>query len=84
MRMLFVGNLPSSLTEGGLMDLFDSPSHPVTSTRLGVDADMESRGYGWVFFTSDAAAEAARIEIDGLELEGHAIGIRVGEGRPMP
>lgn len=88
-KQLYVGNLPTELTEEGLRDLFARGGREVASVKIRTNARTgRSRGFGFVEMASEAEAEAARAELHGLELEGRALkvseALHDGAERPVP
>jgi RNA recognition motif-containing protein len=80
-RKLYVGNLPYSVTEEGLVDKF-SPFGQVESAKLVTDRDTgRSKGFGFVEMGTDAEAKAAIAELDGTDYEGRPM--KVNEARPQ-
>jgi len=79
-RKLYVGNLPYSVTEEGLIEKF-SPFGHVESAKLISDRDTgRSKGFGFVEMSTDAEAKAAIAELDGTDYDGRPM--RVNEARP--
>jgi cold-inducible RNA-binding protein len=77
---LYVGNLPFSVSEQDLEDLF-SRSGQVESTNIVTDRDTgRSRGFAFVEMDSREAADAAIEALNGFELAGRAL--TVNEARP--
>jgi RNA recognition motif-containing protein len=77
---LYVGNLPHSLTEQDLTDLF-SPYGNIKESKLIVDRDTnKSRGFGFVEMESKEEALKAIKELNGKDVEGREI--VVNEARP--
>lgn len=77
MKKLFVGGLAWATTSEGLRKTFE-PYGEVTEAKVITERDTgRSRGFGFVTFTDDAAADAAVSALDGKELDGRAI--RVNE-----
>lgn len=77
---IYVGNLPYSLTEDSLKEIF-SPYGSVVSARIISDKmSNRSKGYGFVEMASNEEAEAAIKELDNGEIEGR--NIRVNLARP--
>ncbi|HPO50331.1 MAG TPA: RNA-binding protein [Spirochaetota bacterium] len=77
---IYVGNLPYSVTEDGLKEIF-APYGSVVSARVISDKmSGRSKGYGFVEMSTDGEAEAAIKELDNGELEGR--NIRVNLARP--
>ncbi|MBW1881232.1 MAG: hypothetical protein JRJ84_22995 [Deltaproteobacteria bacterium] len=78
---LFVGGLPWATDEAGLAKAFSQFGN-VTDARIICDRETgRSRGFGFVTFDSDQAAESARAAMDGGELEGRRITVRHAEER---
>ena len=78
---LYVGNLPFSMTEGDLSDLF-SQVGSVSSARIITDRDTgRSRGFGFVEMGSKAEGQAAIEQLGGKEIDGRAL--TVNEAKPM-
>ena len=79
-RKLYVGNLPYSVTEEGLVDKF-SPFGQVESAKLVTDRDTgRSKGFGFVEMSSDAEAQAAINGLHDKECQGRPL--TVNEARP--
>ncbi|OHD12824.1 MAG: hypothetical protein A2Y34_01660 [Spirochaetes bacterium GWC1_27_15] len=77
---IYVGNLPYSLTEDSLKEIF-SPYGSVLSTRIITDKMTgKSKGFGFVEMSSNEEAEAAIKELDNGEIEGR--NIRVNLAKP--
>ena len=77
---LYVGNLPFSVSEQDLEELF-SQSGQVDSANVVTDRDTgRSRGFGFVEMESQEAADAAIRALNGYELSGRAL--TVNEARP--
>lgn len=72
---LYVGNLSYRTTEDSLRQKF-AGSGNVLSVRI-----MEGRGFGFVEMESSEAAQKAKDELDGSELDGQPI--RVDEAQPQ-
>ncbi|MBI1860633.1 MAG: RNA-binding protein [Deltaproteobacteria bacterium] len=80
-KKLYVGNLPFSITEASLGDLF-APFGAVDSVRIITDRDSgRSKGFGFVEFGDDSAADKAIADLNGKEIEGRAL--TVNEARPQ-
>lgn len=79
LKKLYVGNLPFSATEEGLRELFEQ--HGTTeSVRIITDRETgRSRGFGFVEFEDDSAAEKALQALNGADMEGRAL--RVNEAQ---
>lgn len=80
-KKLYVGNLPFSVTEGYLSDMF-AQIGTVETVRLITDRDSgRSKGFGFVEMSSDEEADKAIAEFDGKEVEGRQL--TVNEARPQ-
>jgi len=78
---LYVGGLPYSTTDDELQDLF-AQHGTVTSARVIRDHDSgQSKGFGFVEFEDDAAAQAAIGALNEQEFGGRRI--VVNEARPQ-
>ena len=74
---LYVGNLPFSITEGELRDLFE-PHGTIESINVIMDRDTgRPRGFAFVEFGDASSAEKAQRALDGQEVGGRAL--RVNE-----
>ena len=70
---LFVGNLPWSVDDTKLGELFAGFGE-MTSARVITDRETgRSRGFGFVEFATDAEASAAMEAMDGKEVDGRPI-----------
>ena len=64
-KTLFIANLPFSLNEEGLRNLFETAG-PVVSVRIALDRETRRpRGFGFVEFESSDDAEVALREFSG-------------------
>jgi RNA recognition motif-containing protein len=80
-KSIYVGNLPFSVTEDEVRDLFAAHG-AVHTVKLINDRDTgRPRGFGFVGM-EDAAAESAIHAINGTELAGRTL--RVNEARERP
>ncbi|MFO1519020.1 MAG: RNA-binding protein [bacterium] len=79
-KKLYVGSLPYSTTETELRELFE-PFGSIESVRIISDKFTgRSKGFGFVEFSDDEAAEKAIQEVNGKELDGRSL--VVNEARP--
>ncbi len=77
---LFVGNLSWDTTDQSLQDAFGQFGE-ITEAKVITDRDTgRSRGFGFVTFADDAAAEKASSVLDGSTLDGRSI--KVNEAQP--
>ncbi len=80
-KRLYVGNLPYTITEDALNELF-SEAGPVDSVKLITDRDTgRSKGFAFVEMTTDEGAEHAIADLNGRKIEGRPI--TVNEARPQ-
>jgi len=79
-RKLYVGNLPYSVTESTLQQMFGEHG-TVQSAQVIMDRDTNrSKGFGFVEMGSDQEAQAAIAAMNGKEMDGRAL--TVNEARP--
>jgi len=77
---LYVGNLPFSVTEQELEDLF-SQSGQVESANIVTDRDTgRSRGFAFIEMDTREAADAAIQALNGFEIDGRSL--TVNDARP--
>jgi RNA recognition motif-containing protein len=78
---LFVGNLPYSVTELELRDLFGQFGS-VTDAKIVTDRETgRPRGFGFVEMGSEAEAKKAIEEVNGRDVKGRAIAVKEAEER---
>jgi cold-inducible RNA-binding protein len=79
---LFVGNLPFSVTEAQLAEVF-SQAGTVNSANIATDrATGRARGFGFVEMSNQQEAESAIRDLDGHSLGGRQISVRISEPKP--
>ena len=79
---LFIGNLPFTVKEETLRELFESAG-PVLSARIVLDRETRRpRGFGFVEFESVDDAESAVQRFSGYRLEGRELVVNVARPRP--
>ena len=77
---MFVGNLSWDTTDEKLHETF-AEFGEITEAKVITDRDTgRSRGFGFVTFSDDAAAEKASSVLDGSTLDGRTI--KVNEAQP--
>ena len=82
MKKLFVGGLAWATTDDSLRVAFEAFG-AVSEAKVVLDRDTgRSRGFGFVSFDDDDAADTAMQEMDGKELDGRQI--RVNEAHEKP
>lgn len=78
---LYVGNLPYTVSEEGLAELF-SQAGTVEGVRLPSDRETgRPRGFGFVEMASDDDAKNAITQFDGYVMEGRALRVNIAEER---
>lgn len=81
MKKLYVGNLPFSVNEGQLQELF-SEHGDVSSVALITDRDTgRPRGFGFVEYANDADANKAIEAMNGKEIDGRSLTVNVAKER---
>lgn len=78
---LYVGNLPYSVNDGSLSELF-AEFGEVSEAKVITDKfSGRSKGFGFVTFAKDEDAAKASEAMNGKEVEGRALNVNVA--RPM-
>jgi cold-inducible RNA-binding protein len=81
-KKLYVGNLPFSLEDADLSQLF-AQAGAVTSARVVLDpATGRKRGFGFVEMSSPEEAQAAVDMLNGTEVGGRAMVVDIARERP--
>jgi RNA recognition motif-containing protein len=79
-KKLYVGNLPYSVRDSDLEDLF-SPHGSVQSAQVIIERDTgRSKGFGFVEMSNDQEAQEAISALNGRDMEGRTL--TVNEARP--
>lgn len=77
---IYIGNLPYSISEDELRDLFAAHGE-VTSANIIMDRDSgRSKGFGFIEMPDNAQGEAAINAINQTDVQGRSV--RVNEARP--
>jgi RNA recognition motif-containing protein len=80
-KKLYVGNLSFTISEAALLETF-SQFGEVESAKIITDRDSgRSKGFGFVEFAADEAAQEAITKMNGSEYEGRKV--VVSEARPQ-
>ena len=80
-KKLFVGSLSWNTDDRGLREAF-APHGEITEATVVADRDTgRSRGFGFVTFADDAAADKAVAALNGTELDGRTIKVDVAEAK---
>ena len=77
---LYVGNLPYTVNQAKLEEIFSPFGTIVSATVISDKFSGRSKGFGFVEFESDDAAKEAIAKLDGTDLEGRPL--RVNEAKP--
>lgn len=80
MKKLYVGNLPWSVRDENLRELFSKYTSVVSAMVIMDQATGRSRGFGFVEFSDDQEAEKAVAEMDQSDFDGRKL--VVNEARP--
>lgn len=79
---IYIGNLPYSITEDELRDLFATHGE-VTSANIIIDRDSgRSKGFGFIEMPEKNSGESAINAINETDVQGR--NVRVNEARPRP
>jgi RNA recognition motif-containing protein len=84
-KKLFVGNLPWAINNDSLRDLFASVGEVVEAMVITDRMSGRSKGFGFVTFATEEAAQAAIAQLNEKEVEGRKIIVNVArpkEERP--
>lgn len=81
MTKLFVGGLPYSVTSSQLQDMFGQFGAVDSATVITDKFTGQSKGFGFVEMSDDAAAQEAIKKLDGSDYEGRKIGVSVARPR---
>ena len=80
-KKLFVGSLSWNTDDRGLREAF-APFGEITEATVIADRNTgRSRGFGFVTFADDAAADKAVAALNGTELDGRTIKVDVAEAK---
>ena len=85
MTKLYVGNLPYSVNDDALRDLFSSYGNVLSASIIFDRMSGRSKGFGFVELEDDSEAERAISEMNEKELEGRKLVVSVArpkEERP--
>ena len=77
---LYIGNLPWSVDEAGLKELFAS-YEPSEVNLISDKFSGRSKGFGFVTIENEENAQKAISEMNGKEMEGREL--KVSEAKPM-
>lgn len=80
-KKLFVGNLPYTITDDQLRDIFSAQGSVESASIIINKQTGRSKGFGFVEMSNDEEAQKAIDELNGKEYEGRSL--VVSEARPM-
>ena len=80
-KKLYVGNLPFSVDDQKLKEIFSEFGDIEEATVIQDRQSGRSKGFGFVTFASDENADAALSAVNGKEVEGRQL--KVSEAKPM-
>ncbi|MGW0314802.1 RNA recognition motif domain-containing protein [Streptomyces flavidovirens] len=78
---LYVGNLAQSTTDDLLRSVFSDFGHVLDSLVMRDRDTGDSRGFGFVSFSNAQEADAAIRALNGTQLDGHKITVKVANAR---
>ena len=78
---LYVGNLPYSVNNDGLKEMFTSYGEVTEAVVITDKFSGRSKGFGFVTMADEASAQKAVDEMNGKDIEGRALTVNVA--RPM-
>lgn len=81
-KKIYVGNLNYATTEDTLSSLFSQYGEVVSSVVIKDRYTEQSKGFGFVEMSDDAAADAAITTLNGKEVDGRRIRVNVAEDKP--
>lgn len=86
-KKLFVANIPWSVNNEGLKDMFSKFGEILEAEVISDRTSGRSKGFGFVTFQNEEDAKKAIEEMNGKEIEGRKIVVNVArprENRPKP
>jgi len=78
---LYVGNLPWSIDDGKLKEMFSEYGEVTEAVIIKDKFSGRSKGFGFVTFTDDEAAKKAMQEMNSKEIEGRQIKVNEAQAR---
>lgn len=81
-KKVYVGNLSYSTTDETLSNQFAQFGEVVSTTVIKDRFTGQSKGFGFVEFAEDGAADAAIEALNGKELDGRRVRVNVAEEKP--
>jgi len=82
-KKLFVGNLPYTMTEDALREIFAGDGRNVSRVTIVTDRDTgRSRGFAFVEMATDEEAQAAVGALNGTDMDGRTLRVDVAHDKP--
>ena len=81
-KKLFVGNLPFTMTDDSLMQIFSAHGKVISANVVFDKFSHRSKGFAFVEFETEDEAKAAMQALDGSEQEGRNIAVKEALPRP--
>jgi cold-inducible RNA-binding protein len=81
-KKLFVGNLPFTMTDDSLMQIFSAYGKVISANVVFDKFSHRSKGFAFVEFETEDEAKAAMQALDGSEQEGRNIAVKEALPRP--
>ena len=78
---LFVGNLSYSTTDDRIREVFEQYGEVLSATVVRDRATGQSRGFGFVEYGAESAAQSAMETLNGTDLDGRSITVNVARER---
>jgi len=76
---LYIGNLPYSVTDESLAELFAAFGEVVEANVITDKFSGRSKGFGFVTMADEAAAEKAVAEMNGKDVDGRQVVVNVAK-----
>ncbi|MGP1459481.1 MAG: RNA recognition motif domain-containing protein [Treponema sp.] len=81
-KKVYVGNLNYATTEETLRSVFSNFGEIESAVVIYDRMTQQSKGFGFVEFSDDSAAENAINEMNGKEVDGRRVRVNTAEDRP--
>lgn len=81
LNKLYIGNLPYSVTNDELNDLFSEFGEIVSATVISDKFSGRSKGFGFVEFAEESAAKEAMEKMDGQDVGGRNLKVNEAKER---
>jgi cold-inducible RNA-binding protein len=83
-KKLFVGGLSWGTADAGLREAFEKYGTVLDAKVISDRETGRSRGFGFVTFEDDAAADRAVAEMNGREIDGRTVRVNEAQDKPRP